>query len=410
MPIDKISKIGRRCTYFCKMTKVFLNKKLSPRITGGHPWIFGNELQPIANTNLKPGDLVEVYTNDKKFIGIGYFNPQSQITVRLLTHKKEAISAQFFYEKILKAWQYRKKLGYQQNCRLVFGEADDLPALIIDKFNDYFVIQTLALGIDIWKPAIVAALEKIFQPKGIYERNDVPVRELEGLPLQKGFLSAPFSTEILLQENGLQFYVDIENGQKTGYFLDQQHNRRAIEPIVKKAKVLGAFTYTGTFEIHAAYYGADTVKGIDISEQAVLQANRNATLNHLQHICHFEVCNAFDALKQWAKEEQKFDVVMLDPPAFTKSRSNIQNALNGYKEINLRGMKLVENGGFLVTSSCTNLVTPQQFLQTIEIAAKDAKKRIRQVLFQTQSNDHPIIRGMENTEYLKFLIIEVRDR
>jgi 23S rRNA (cytosine1962-C5)-methyltransferase len=392
------------------MTKVFLNKKMNERIAGGHPWIFGNELQPIPPDSIKAGSLVEVYTIDKKWIGIGYFNPKSQIAVRLLTRKKEPVDAHFFYKRILDAWQYRQKLGYKENCRLVFGEADELPALIIDKFNDYFVIQTLALGIDVWKAAIVDALEKIFKPKGIYERNDVPVRELEGLTQQKGFLSAPFETEIIIRENGLQFYVDIENGQKTGYFLDQQHNRSAIAPLVKQAKVLGAFTYTGTFEIHAAHYGATSVKGIDISESAIQQAKRNAALNHLENICHFEVANAFDVLKQWAKEEQKFDVVMLDPPAFTKSRQNIQNALNGYKEINLRGMKLVANGGFLVTSSCTNLVNAQQFLQTIEWAAKDARKKIRQVTFQTQSNDHPIIRGLENTEYLKFLIVEVRDK
>lgn len=383
---------------------------MNERIADGHPWIFGNELQPIPNDAIAAGSLVEVYTVDKKWIGIGYFNPKSQIAIRLLTRKKETVDAHFFYKRMMDAWQYRQKLGYKENCRLVFGEADELPALIIDKFNDYFVIQTLALGIDVWKAAIVDALEKIFKPKGIYERNDVPVRALEGLTQQKGFLSAPFETEIIIRENGLQFYVDIENGQKTGYFLDQQHNRSAIAPIVKQAKVLGAFTYTGTFEIHAAHYGATSVKGIDVSESAIQQAKRNAALNHLENICHFEVANAFDVLKQWAKEEQKFDVVMLDPPAFTKSRQNIQNALNGYKEINLRGMKLVENGGFLVTSSCTNLVNAQQFLQTIEWAAKDARKKIRQVTFQTQSNDHPIIRGIENTEYLKFLIVEVRDK
>jgi 23S rRNA (cytosine1962-C5)-methyltransferase len=241
-------------------------------------------------------------------------------------------------------------------------------------------------------------LEKIFKPKGIYERNDVPVRELAGLTQQKGFLSAPFETEIIIRENGLQFYVDIENGQKTGYFLAQQHNSSAIAPIVKQAKVLGAFTYTGTFEIHAAHYGATSVKGIDISESAIHQAKRNAALNHLETICHFEVAYAFDVLKHWAKEEQEFDVVMLDSPAFTKSRQNIQKALNGYKEINLRGMKLVANGGFLVTRSCTKLMNAQQFLQTIEWAVKDERKKIRQVTFQTQYNDHPIIRGLENTE------------
>ncbi len=391
------------------MTKVLLKKKIAPRIANGHPWIFANEVDHIEGP-VQAGDIVDVFFADDKFAGRGYINPKSQILVRLLTRKKENIDDQFFYNRLLQAWQYRQKMGYTDNCRLIFGEADGMPALIIDKFNDYFVIQTLALGMDIWKPAIVQALEKIFSPKGIYERNDVPVRELEGLPQQKGFLSAPFPTEITIHENGLQFYVDVENGQKTGYFLDQQDNRRAIRHIVKDAEVLGAFTYTGTFEIHAAHYGAKSVLGLDISENAVAQATRNARLNKLDHICRFEAVNAFDVLKQWAKDGRQYDVVMLDPPAFTKSRDNIQKAITGYKEINLRGMKLVKNGGFLVTSSCTNLVQPDLFLQTIEMAAKDARKKIRQVTFQTQSSDHPIIWGMENTHYLKFLIVEVSER
>ena len=298
-------------------------------------------------------------------------------------------------------------MGYEQNCRLIFGEADDLPQLIIDKFNDYFVIQTLALGIDIWKPSIVNALNKIFQPKGIYERNDVPVRELEGLEQRKGFLSDPFPTEIMIEENGLKFYVDVEKGQKTGYFLDQQDNRRAIQHIVKGADVLGAFTYTGTFEIHAAHYGAKSVLGLDISENAVAQANRNAKLNKLDSVCRFQCANAFDLLKTWSKEQKQFDVVMLDPPSFTKSRATIQKAITGYKEINLRGMKLVKPGGFLVTSSCTNLVPPEMFLEIIELAAKDARRRLRQVVFNTQSADHPVIWNLENTHYLKFLIVQV---
>ncbi len=391
------------------MTSVYLRKKIAPRIANGHPWIYGNEVERIEG-EVAGGDIVNVYYGDGKPCGRGYINPKSQILVRLLTRKGETINAQFFHNRILQAWEYRKKIGYTENCRLVFGEADGLPALIIDKFNDYFVIQTLSLGIDTWKAAIVSALEAIFSPRGIYERNDVPVRELEGLPQQKGFLSAPFDTNILINENGLRFWVDIENGQKTGYFLDQQDNRRAIQHIVKDAEVLGVFTYTGTFEIHAAHYGARSVLGLDISETAVAQANKNAALNQLDTICRFEAVNAFDVLKQWGKEGKQYDVVMLDPPAFTKSRENIQKALTGYKEINLRGMKLVRNGGFLVTSSCTNLVSPEQFLQTIDQAAKDARKRIRQVTFQAQASDHPIIWGMENTNYLKFLIVEVTDR
>jgi len=389
------------------MSKVYLKKRISPRIANGHPWIFGNEIDKL-DTEAQPGDIVDVFTNDKSFVGKGYFNPQSQIVVRLLTrNKNDQVNEEFFHRRLLECWEYRKKLGYVENCRLVFGEADGMPQLIIDKFNDYFVIQTLALGIDKWKPALVKAIEKIFRPKGIYERNDVPVRELEGLPQQKGFLSAPFDTKIIINENGLRFHVDLENGQKTGYFLDQRDNRRAIEHIVKDAEVLGAFTYTGTFEIHAAYYGARSVLGLDISESAVQQANRNAALNGLENICRFETANAFDVLKQWSKEGKQYDVVMLDPPAFTKSRETIQKAITGYKEINLRGMKLVKPGGFLVTSSCTNLVNPQLFKEIIAKAAKDARREIRQVLFQAQAADHPIIWGLENTQYLKFLIIQV---
>ena len=394
--------------YLCRMN-VYLKKKIAQRVANGHPWIYNNEIEKITG-EVTPGGIAEVFYGDGTFAGKGYVNQQSQITVRLLTRKKENIDEAFFLQRIQEAWQYRQKTGYTENCRLVFGEADYLPALVIDKFNDYFVLQTLSLGIDKWKDAIVAALNKIFKPKGIYERNDVPVRELEGLQQQKGFLSEPFDTMITIQENGLKFYVDIKNGQKTGYFLDQQDNRRAIKHIVRGAEVLGAFTYTGTFEIHAAHYCAKSVLGIDISENAVEQANRNAALNGLDNICRFEAVNAFDVLKGWAQNGRRYDVVMLDPPAFTKSRENIQKAVTGYKEINLRGMKLIKNGGFLVTSSCTNLVSPDLFLQTIEAAAKDARKKIRQVTFRTQASDHPIIWGMENTNYLKFLIAEISDR
>jgi 23S rRNA (cytosine1962-C5)-methyltransferase len=387
--------------------KLVLRRKIAARIYNGHPWIFANEVEKIEG-NPEPGDIVDVYYADGKFAGKGYFNQQSQIIARLLTRdKNEEINDGFFYRHIAQCWNYRKQLGYTENCRLVFGEADGLPQLVIDKFNDYFVLQTLALGIDKWKPAIVDALNKLFRPKGIFERNDVPVRELEGLPQQKGFLSAPFDTSIIINENGLKFHVDVENGQKTGYFLDQQDNRREIANIVKGADVLGAFTYTGTFEIHAAHYGAKSVLGLDISQNAVDQANRNAGLNNLENIVKFEQANAFDVLKQWGKEGKKWDVVMLDPPAFTKSRATIQKAITGYKEINLRGMKLTKPGGFLVTSSCTNLVDPALFLQIIDMAAKDARRKIRQVSFQTQSADHPIIWGLENTQYLKFLIVEV---
>jgi 23S rRNA (cytosine1962-C5)-methyltransferase len=389
------------------MTKVYLKRKISRRVESGHPWIFANEVDRTEG-DVEGGETVEVFAYDKKFIGRGYINPRSQIQVRLLTRDRaETVDEAFFYRRLRQAWEYRQRIGYMENCRLVFGEADDLPALIIDKFNDYFVLQTLALGMDRWKPAIVAALEEIFRPKGIYERNDVPVRELEGLAQQKGFLSAPFDTQIIINENGLRMGVDLEGGQKTGYFLDQHDNRRAIRHIVKGADVLGAFCYTGSFETHAGFYGAKSVLGLDISENAVIRARANAELNGLGAICRYEVVNAFDVLKQWSKEGRQYDVVMLDPPAFTKSRETIQKAITGYKEINLRGMKLVKKGGFLVTSSCTNLVQPELFLETIQLAAKDARRKLRQVTFRAQASDHPIIEGWENTNYLKFLIVQV---
>lgn len=396
-----------RFRYLCPMQRVILKKKIGNRVLNGHPWIFSNEIDQMED-DLEAGAVADVLTHDGKFVGRGYVNPLSTITVRLLTREiGETVDEAFFHRRIRKAWEYRQRLGYTENCRLVFGEADDLPQLIIDKFNDYFVIQTLALGIDRWKPAIVKAIEEIFRPKGIYERNDVPVRELEGLTQQKGFLSEPFDTRIEILENGLRFHVDLEKGQKTGYFLDQQDNRRAIRHIVRDADVLGAFCYTGTFEIHAAHYGAKSVLGLDISATAVREATANAALNGLQDRCRFTEINAFDALKQWTREERRWDVVMLDPPSFAKTRSSIEKAISGYKEINLRGMKLVKPGGFLVTSSCTNLVQPSLFTEIIDMAARDARRRLRQVEFRTQSADHPIIHGLENTNYLKFLIVQV---
>jgi 23S rRNA (cytosine1962-C5)-methyltransferase len=389
------------------MQTVYLRKSVSYRILNGHPWVFANEIAK-EDEHIKPGGVVKVHTHDNKFVGKGYYNDASQIKVRILTRDKDVlINKTFFEDKIKEAWAYRQKLGYAENCRLIFGEADGLPALIIDKFNDYFVIQTLSLGMDLWKPAIVEALEKLFTPKGIYERNDVPVRKIEGLEEIKGFLSKPFDTNIIINENGLQFRVDIANGQKTGYFLDQRDNRRAIKDIVKGADVLEAFTYTGTFSLHAGMYGAKSVLGLDISENAITQATANSQMNNLHDIVKFETCNAFDRLKQYVREGKQWDVVMLDPPAFTKSRENIQKAITGYKEINLRGIQLVKPGGFLVTASCTNLVQPDVFLDTIGKAAKDAKRTLRQVEFRAQAADHPIIWNMENTNYLKFLIVQV---
>lgn len=389
------------------MSKIFLRKKIGPRIAEGHPWIYTNEIGDEEGT-YAPGDIVDVFTSTGSFVGKGYINPHSQIKVRLLTrNQEESIDVAFFRERIFKAWQYRQKLNYNTNCRVVFGESDELPGLVIDKVNDYIIFQTLTLGIDVWKKDIIAIIQELFAPKGIYERNDVFVRELEGLPLIKGCVGGDFPTEILLEENELKFYVDIENGQKTGYFLDHYENRISIERVVKDAVVLDAFSYTGTFSIYAAKFGAKSVLGLDIADKALELAKRNAAINALENVCTFEKLNAFDVLKTWSKDGRKFDTIILDPPPFTKSRSNLDKAITGYKEINLRAMKLLNKGGFLVTTCCTNLVSAELFLNIIGDAAKDAKKKVKQISFQSQSPDHPILWSVPEMQYLKFLIVSV---
>ncbi|SFV33155.1 class I SAM-dependent rRNA methyltransferase [Thermoflavifilum thermophilum] len=387
--------------------KIILKKQAEKRLLAGHPWIFAGE---IASEQVSegPGAIVDVFSSAQKFCGRGYWNPQSQIRVRLLTLKPETVDEDFFFQRIRQCWDYRKRIGYTDNCRLVFAEADQLPGLIVDKFGDIVVIQTLALGMDRWKSAIVAAIQDILHPAGIYERNDAPVRELEGLPQVKGFLSQPFPTTFQIRENGLSFWVDVANGQKTGYFLDQHMNRQAIAPFVKDAEILEAFCYTGSFTCHAAAFGARHVTAIDASADALQLARQNAALNGVATSCSFVEANAFDVLKQWAAEKRSYDVVMLDPPAFAKSRQQIQSAITGYKEINLRALKMIRPGGFLITSSCTNLIPADLFLQIIRQAAADAKRQIRQVLFHTQPPDHPIVWTIESTAYLKFLIVQVQ--
>lgn len=388
--------------------KIFLRKKVGARIADGHPWIYNNEIGD-EETTYKPGDIVEVYTSTGSFVGRGYINPLSQIKIRLLTRNPdEVIDEAFYHQKIVSAWEYRKKLGYENNCRVVFGESDELPGLVIDKINDFIILQILTLGMEVRKNDIVKILQEIFQPRGIYERNDVYVRELEGLLLLKGNLWGEVPNEIMLEENGLKFYVDIKDGQKTGYFLDHYENRVSIHRVVKNARVLDAFSYTGTFSIYAAKFGAASVLGLDLSEKAISLAQRNAELNGVASICTFEQLNAFDVLKQWSKEGRKFDTIILDPPPFTKNRSNIQKAIAGYKEINLRAMKLIEPGGFIITTCCTNLINTEAFLAIIQEAAKDAKRKVKQISLQSQSADHPILWNVPEMHYLKFLIISVQ--
>lgn len=386
---------------------VYLRKGAQHRVENGHPWVYQSEVNYIDG-EFNPGDIVDVYNSRQRFIGRGYINPRSQIIVRILTREQETIDREFFKRRIQTAWEYRQRfINEPEYCRLVYGEADFLPALIVDKFGEYMVIQTLALGIDIHKETIVSVLEELFQPKGIYERNDVSVRRLEGLEEKKGYLLGEFPTTIQVKENGIPFYADLENGQKTGFFYDQRENRVFLKPIVKDAEVLDCFCHTGSFAVHAALYGAKKITSIDISEDAIAIARQNAEANGVSEVCDFQTANAFDALRTLSDNQQQFDVVILDPPAFTKSRKSLEGAARGYKEINLRGIKMVKSGGFLVTCSCSFHMDRDLFQAIVVDAARDANRVIRQVAYRTQAHDHPILPAAAETEYLKFLVVQV---
>lgn len=388
------------------MAKIILERGKGRRVEGGHPWIYGNEIGQIEGKPIT-GEIVEVYNFKNDFIGKGYINEQSQITVRLLTrNKNETINKEFFRKKLLACKKHRELLGYNQNYRLVFGEADFLPALVIDKLNDVYVLQTVSAGMDAWKKEIAEILLEDFNATGVYERNDVPVRKLEGLEEIKGFLSKPFETHFTIEEEGVKFNVDVAEGQKTGFFLDQKENRKAIKEIVHDADVLDCFTYTGSFALFASYYGAKNITALDISEEAISLAKQNAELNAFSNIS-FVSGNAFDLMPVWVKENKLFDVVILDPPAFTKNRQGIESATKGYKEINLRGMKLVKPGGFLVTFSCSHFMTTELFSNMIAEAAHDAGRTIREIQYLTQSKDHPVIWGVDETHYLKGFVLQL---
>jgi len=386
---------------------VFLRKGGQHRVENGHPWIFQSEIDYIKG-KFEPGDIVDVCSWRKEFYGRGYINPKSQIIVRILTTEQEEIDREFFKKRIQAAWEYRKKfISEPDYCRLINGEGDFIPALTVDKFGKYMVIQTLSLGIDVRKDIIVSILDELFEPEGIYERNDVSVRRLEGLEQQKGYLKGNFPTTIKVLENGIPFYADIENGQKTGFFYDQRENRLLLKHVCQGAEVLDCFCHTGSFAVHAALYGATKVTAIDISEDAIAMAKKNAELNNVLDICDFQVTNAFDYLRTKSDEGQQFDVVILDPPAFTKSRKALEGAARGYKEINLRGIKMVRPGGFLITCSCSFHMDRELFKLLVLDAAHDAKRTIRMVEYRTQAKDHPILPAAEETEYLKFLMIQV---
>jgi 23S rRNA (cytosine1962-C5)-methyltransferase len=319
----------------------------------------------------------------------------------------EEINEEFFRKRLRAAWDYRKTVIDTSSCRFLFGEADFVPGMIIDKYEDYYVIQSLALGIDKYKDIVVKLLTEEYNAKGVYERSDARVRELEGMQQTKGFLTEPFDTNLEIIENGVKYHVDIENGQKTGFFLDQKENRAAIQRLCKDADVLDCFTHTGSFALNAGIAGAKSVLGVDISDYAVECCRKNAELNGLSDTVKFESHNAFDILREWSREGRQYDVVILDPPAFTKSRSTIDGATRGYKEINLRGIKLVKPGGYFVTCSCSHFMYPDLFRDTIAEAALDAKRTLRQVEFRTQAADHPILWNSDESYYLKFYVFQV---
>lgn len=388
------------------MANVYLNKNKENRVYGGHPWVFRSDIDRVDGP-CRDGGVVRVLSSRSKFLGMAIYNPRSQISLRMLSRRDESINGAFIRARVKRAIDYRRHFADLRSCRLLFAESDGLPAVIADSFGDIIVLQVLCLGMEAFKQDIVDALVEELHPRGIYERNDVPVRELEGLPQQTGLLYGEVPDKVEMVENGVRFWVDVKEGQKTGFFLDQKENRAAIAPFVKDMRVLDCFTHTGSFALHAGHYGAREVVGVDISEYACECAAENARLNGLEGRVRFECANAFDFLRSAQDAHEQYDVVILDPPAFTKTRSAVEGALRGYKEINLRGMKLVRDGGFLITCSCSQHVTPPLFHSMILDAQKDARVQLRQIEWRTQGRDHPILPAAPETQYLKCGIYQV---
>ncbi len=391
---------------------VTVKKGEARSLKAGGLWIYDNEIDTITGA-VEDGELVRVNDFDGYVLGTGFLNRKSKLTVRMLTRDKDTeINEAFLEKRVRTAWEYRKKTVDTSSCRLIFGEADFLPGLVVDKFSDVCVVQSLALGIDRLKPVILDALKKVLAEdgitlRGIYERSDAKVREQEGMERFKGFLTEPFDTEVEIVENGVKYLVDIADGQKTGFFLDQKYNRLAVQKLCKDAKVLDCFTHTGSFALNAGIAGANNVLGVDASELATEQARKNAELNGLSDTVKFQCADVFELLPELERAGEQFDVVILDPPAFTKSRNSVKNAVRGYREINIRGLKLVKDGGYLCTCSCSHFMTPELFTETIAQAARDAHVRLRQVEYRTQAADHPILWAANESYYLKFYIFQV---
>ena len=389
-----------------------LKKGEGRALKAGGAWIYDNEIESVMG-HFEDGDLVLVRDFDGYGLGKGFINRHSKIRIRMMTRNPEQeIDREFIHNRVKAAWEYRKKTVDTSSCRVIFGEADWIPGMVVDKFSDVLVVQALALGIDRMKETVIEELKKVLAEdgvfiRGVYERSDAKEREKEGMERVKGFLGEPFDTNVEIVENGVRYLVDVKDGQKTGFFLDQKYNRLAIQKLCKDARVLDCFTHTGSFALNAGLAGAKEVIGVDASELGVHQAELNAKLNGLEQTVRFTCADVFDLLPELEKKGEKFDVVILDPPAFTKSRNSSKNATKGYREINMRGLKLVKDGGFLATCSCSHFMSYELFTQTIAQAAKSVHKRIRQVEYRTQAPDHPILWAADESYYLKFYIFQV---
>ena len=398
-----------------KNVVVTLKKGEGRTIKAGGAWIYDNEIDTITGS-FTNGDIVRIHDFDGYPMGSGFINQNSKIRVRMLTRKADrVIDEAFLYSRVQAAWDYRKAVMPAADlncCRIIFGEADWLPGLTVDKYDDVLVVECLALGMEPLKVMLVNALKEIllkdgFKIRGVYERSDAPVRKKEGLAPYKGFIGDEFDTNVEIVENGIHYMVDVVNGQKTGFFLDQKYNRLAMHRICRGKKVLDCFTHMGTFALNAGIAGASSVEGLDISEFAVAQATENARRNNLSDTVKFRAANVLDELPKLYEQGESYDVVILDPPAFTKSREATKNAIKGYREINMKGLKLVRDGGFLATCSCSHFMTQELFTEVIGQAAKAVHKRIRQVEFRTQACDHPILWAADESYYLKFYIFQV---
>ncbi len=385
------------------MTKITLRKTRETRVRGGHPWLYASEIERVEGESA--AGVAEVYSAKGTFLARALYNPASQIALRILTTHDEPIDVDFFARRVRTAWEYRQRFCDVNSCRAIYAEADFLPGLVVDKFGGVLVMQLLSLGMELWKRELTDILVEVIRPEGIYERNDVPVRRLEGMQETTGLLYGDVPDRVPMVENGIVYSVDVKHGQKTGFFLDQKENRAAIAPLCSGARVIDMFCHNGSFALNAAKYGAREVTGVDISEEALAVARDNARANGLD--ANFEAHNCFDLLRALSDQGEKYDLVILDPPAFTKTRQMTERALRGYKEINLRGMKLVPDGGFLVSCSCSQHVDDAVFTAMLNEAARDAKKKLRMVEFRTQAKDHPILPASPETKYLKCAILQV---